>query len=94
MYIQTTHTKNESSNSHVDFDRLRREFEGLPEPVRVRPVRTSRYRLKGGLPIDELERISAMRLWSPLAGIPVDKKASDDFEPPLPDMHRLGCSGE
>ncbi|MFN3166983.1 MAG: hypothetical protein ACE37H_07960 [Phycisphaeraceae bacterium] len=91
---QITHTENKSFNSDIDFDRLRHEFEGLPEPVRVRPIRVSRYQLRGGLPIDELERISAMRVWEPLAGIPVDPKFPDDFEPALPEVRGLGRVGE
>lgn len=93
--MNTNEIYNKSNSDRQDaFERQRLEYEGLPEPVRVRPLRTSRYRVKGGLPIDELERISAMRLWAPLAGIPVEKGTGDDFEPPMPDMHRLGCSGE
>lgn len=93
MKTEMRYSKTDSDRQD-EYERMRLEYQDLPEPVRVRPIRTSRYRVRGGLPIDELERISAMRLWSPLAGIRVDPKSPDDFEPPLPDMHRLGCSGE
>lgn len=91
---QTRHTNNESKDNHEDFDRLRLEFEGLPEPVRVRPIRRDRYRIRGGLPIEELERVSAMRVWEALAGIPADPKSPDDFEPVMPDQDRCGWCGE
>ena len=87
------------SNRHSErqdaYERLKSEFEGLPEPVvRVRPIRTSRYKLKGGITVDELELLGAMRLWEPLSNIPVHPMLPDDFEPPLPSTHRLGCCGE
>lgn len=91
---QTQTVLNTSNDSYDEHDRLRHEFQDLPEPVRVRPIRHKRYQLRGGLSFDELERLGAMRLWEPLAGIPIHPKLADDFEPPLPDPRKLGCVGE
>lgn len=90
----TAHTNTESRDSIDGFERLRLEFEGLPETIRIRPVRTNRYRIRGGLPVEELERVSAMRMWEALAGIPVDPRCPDDFEPPMPDQDLRGWVGE
>ena len=91
---QTTYLNNTSKDTSKDIEQLQREFEGLPEMVRIRPIRSNRYHLRGGLPIDELERISVMRLWEALEGIPVHRKHPDDFEPALPAQDNRGRCGE
>ena len=77
----------------VEIDEIelsRRVFEGLPVRATVKVKRCKSYRLRGGLPLDELERVSVMRVWAPLAGIPRDPKSPDDFEPSLPEWEGLG----
>lgn len=90
---QTTNL-NTTQVTSKDVEKLQRDFQDLPEMVRIRPIRSSRYHMRGGLPIDELERISTMRLWEALAGIPVNRKYPDDFEPALPSQDGLGRCGE
>ena len=63
----------------------RTTFEGVPVAATVQVKRCRRSTPRSGLPEDELEKISAMRLWAPLAGIPQDPHSPDDFEPALPD---------
>jgi len=73
-----------------ELELVRRMYEGLPVRTTVKVKRCGRYNLKTGLPMDELERISALRVWAPLRGLPRDPKKPDDFEPALPDIERFG----
>lgn len=85
---------NEINSTIQDAEHLGVDFEGLPERVTLRVVRQKRTGFRGGLPIEELERISVMRLWAPLAGIPRHPQYPDDFEPALPAQGLIGRTGE
>jgi hypothetical protein len=78
------------SESIDEIEVCRRLYEGVPMRATVKVKRCKRYSLRGGLPLDELERISVLRVWAPIAGLPRDPKSPDDFEPPLPEWEGLG----
>ena len=80
----------EVNRYHQDTERLSLDFEGVPERITLRVVRPRRFRIRGGLPFNELERLGAMRLWEPLAGIPRHPDLPDDFDPALPDRDSFG----
>lgn len=64
-----------------DIEQLIAEYEAVPQRVTLR-VRQPRHQLKGGLPLAELERVSACRHWGVVGQLPAD--GPDDFEPALP----------
>ena len=72
-------------HNRPDLVELLAEIEGLPLRSSIRVVHPRRHRLRDGLPMEELERISVQRLWEPLAGIPRNPFLPDDFEPALPE---------
>lgn len=73
--------KNKKENIKDNIEQLIAEYEALPERPQLR-VRQPRRELKGGLPLSELERISACRHWGVVGLLP--RREPDDFDPQLP----------
>lgn len=73
--------KNKKEKIKDNIEQLIAEYESLPERPLLR-VRQPRTKLKGGLPLSELERISACRHWGVVGLLPT--RGPDDFDPPLP----------